>query len=123
MLRRIISRGNRRGCKRSCDIFLVHLPVPVITLAPDRITHGSPDARTGGARTLVEVARILLQERWKNRPGEKRGCKDIRVRRAEAIAIALSALPKIRVLIARLLQSGEDGRSRQRDRIGARLPG
>jgi len=49
---------------------IVRLPAPVIALADERVAQCVDGARPVCARALVEVARVLMQDRGQNRPAD-----------------------------------------------------
>src|SRR5258707_822580 len=79
-----------------------------------------PRARAAGP--LVVVTRVLLKQRREDCPREKRGGNDVGVASAQTFSVTLHALPKFRVLIARLLQTCQECPSGNRYWIGARFP-
>ncbi len=68
--------------------------------------------RARAASPLIVVTRVLLKQRREDCPREKRRGNDVSVASAQTFSVTLHALPKFRVLIARLLQSGQEGGSR-----------
>src|SRR5216683_2310142 len=91
--RRIVHVRNSRRRQITQHIGVVRLPAPIVSLtdhyARDSMKHPGPDT----PRAFVEIAWILVQQRWKNRIGQKCAHKAVCIDSAKAFRVASRALP------------------------------
>src|SRR5215472_8350927 len=81
------------GAETSKDVGVIRLPSSIIPFADNRVGYRIEKPRSLAAGSLVEITRILFQNRRQDRTAEKRGSENIAVGRAVALCIPLHALP------------------------------
>src|SRR6185312_14525690 len=104
-LRVIQVRDGARGKVRE-DVRITKLLMAVIAAAHDALLRGIGSARREAAGALVEIARVLVKDRRKQRLAEDAAVKPIRVSRGIALAVTLGALPEAGVESLHLLSAG-----------------
>src|SRR6202000_27664 len=92
VLLRIIVCGDGTRGQVSSQAGIVRLPAPVIALADERVAQCVDGARPVCARALVEVARVLMQNRGQNRSADYDIRQPIRIVGPKALAVTLPAL-------------------------------
>src|SRR5580704_8364953 len=68
------------------------------------------------SRTLVKVARVLVEKRWQDRPADHDVGEAVRGDSAKPLAIALCALLVVRG-VTRLIEAGDEAYAENGDRI------
>src|ERR1051326_200772 len=114
---RIVKIRKATGREAADDARVVHLPLPVIAFAHDGVAKCVCNPRFGAARALVVVTRVLLQDRRQNRATDEGTSKDVRVGRAETLAISFHALAISGEVVRSLLEASKKCCTSNRDRI------
>src|SRR5438309_12042075 len=75
------------------------------------------------AATLVEIARILMQQRWQNGVGDQAAGKGVGKASSQALAISFRTLPPFFRAVTRLLNPSPERRAGEEDGTGEALVG
>ena len=85
---RVVQAGERAGAHVAQHIGVVRLPVAVVALADDHRGDGVQRAVDDRAAAVVEVARVLAEERGKDRRAEEGGGEVVAVGGGVALGVA-----------------------------------
>src|SRR5260370_41753022 len=119
----IVKIGEPARGEASGDTRIIRLPTPIVTLTHYGIGERIQEARTLASRSFVELTRILLQDGGQYGAADERAGNDVRVARAEALSVALRALPKSGELILRLFGTGNYRIQPERKWVDDHFPG
>src|SRR4029077_1950895 len=120
---RIVGVGNAAGDEAGGKGGGGRLPASIVALEDHRHGDGVESPRAVAARSFIEVARILFQERRQNRAADERAGDEIREPGSVALSVTLRAMPVSAEGVLRLLDAGNRANQYERDGIGRALPG
>src|SRR6266704_5274807 len=123
IFRRIIEIRDAACSEASEDSRVICLPVTIVTLADDRIRHCIQNPRSFTAGSLIEITRILFQQRWQNRASDQCARSRVGVGCPVALCVSLCALAISAEVILCLLYSGDSPCQSKVDWIHQLLPG
>jgi hypothetical protein len=122
ILRRIVEVGDAACSETAEDAGIIGLPVSIVALTDHRIRDGIENPGAYGAGAFVEIARILFEERWKDRAADKRADNEVAVRRSVALRVTLRALAVAAESVVSLLHSSDDAGDHKIDRVYGASP-
>ena len=120
---RVVERGDCAGRDIAADIRIIRLPAAIVPFANDGVGEGVENSGAFAAGALVEIARILFQERRKDGATDKSAGDKIGVSGSIALGVPLDALSIAAEIVLRLLNAGYDAIQSETDGIKGCLPG
>src|SRR5208283_1545884 len=109
--------------KVSDYIRIIRLPAAVVTLAHKRTGERIQNSGFFGTGSLIEIARILFQQRRHNGAAEESTYHDVTVRCAVALRVALRSLPVSTESVSCLLKPSQNPDPDESERIDRRPRG
>src|SRR5271166_41337 len=99
---------------------VIHLPLAIVAPANERTGHGMLQARCCRSRALIEIARILMQNRREDSAADQNVAHSVRRFCAKTLAVSFGALYIVRA-IRGLFDAGHECHSRYCNRISGDL--
>lgn len=114
---RIVEVRDTPCCETSDNTRVIRLPPAIVALANHGIGERVPKPRFNGSGPLVEITRILFEQRWQYGAPDKRTGEIVGLRRAEAPRVTLCSLPISRIVVCCLLNPRQGAHAYDGDEI------
>ena len=119
----VVGVGDGRSGEVAEDVRVVGLPLAVVALADRDELGGVPDAGFDRAGAFVEVAGVLVEDRWEEGSGEEGADGVVAVSRAVAASVSGGSVAVAGVGVVGLLEAGDGSGHDEGDGVDGGLPG